>query len=286
MLSSDSLQHSWDDLWNTGERDLRWLVDFAFTVQNQLRQQLESAAQNSSNSSRPPSTDSHKPRPKSLRGRSQRKTGGQPGHPGKTLEPSDSPDHIVSLGLERCPCGADLSEVPVKRIERRQVFDLPPLRLVCTENQAEVKDCPCCRRTVTAAFPPGVKAPVQYGNGVRALTAYFYDAHAGASRRVSQIFGDLFDYRLSEATSQSAREALCQELQPFEDRLGEVLPQQKVLHADETSVAVDKIKHWVHVLCTPLLTLLTLQSGRGRSRVQGSLPSSPVGSCTTFWRAT
>jgi transposase len=224
MLNSDSLQHSWDDLWNTGQRDLGWLVNFAFTLQNQLRQQLETAAQNSSNSSRPPSTDPNKPRPKSLRARSARKTGGQPGHPGKTLQPSEHPDHIVPLPLDRCPCGADLSEVPAKRIERRQVFDLPPLRLVCTENQAQVKDCPCCHRTVTAAFPPGVNAPVQYGKAVRALTAYLYDAQAGASRRVSQIFADLFGYRLSEATSQSARQDLSQELQPFEDRLSEVLP--------------------------------------------------------------
>ena len=72
-------------------------------------------------------------------------------------------------------------------MERRQVFELPPMQLGCTEHQAEVKECPCCKKTFTAAFPAEVNAPVQYGSSVRALGAYFYDVQAGASRRVSEM---------------------------------------------------------------------------------------------------
>jgi transposase len=270
MLSDDSLHHSLDDLLRLGQSDLRQLASFAFEVQNELRELRERNAQNSANSSRPPSTDREKARPKSLRGKSGRKPGGQPGHPGKTLEPSKQPDEIVPHPLDQCSCGHDLSDQPAKDIERRQVFDLPPMRLRCTEHQGEVKDCPCCQKTVTAAFPPGVNAPVQYGNNLRSLLAYFYDAQAGASRRVSQMCFDLFGYRVSEATIQSAREDLDANLQAFEDCLGENLPQEPILHADETSVPINKTKHWVHVLCTPLLTLLSLQEGRGKDSIQGS----------------
>jgi transposase len=265
-----SVDKSLAELRSWGQTDPSGLAEYAFELQTELRRWREAAAQNSSNSSRPPSTDREKPRPKSLRGRSGRKSGGQPGHAGKTLEPSQQPDQIVPHQLQRCSCGADLSSHPVKEVERRQVFELPPMKLRCIEHQAEVKECPCCKKTVTAAFPPEVNAPVQYGSSVRALTAYFYDVQAAASRRVSQIFADLFGYRLSEATSQSAREELHQNLQPFEERLSQVLPQEDVLHADETSLAVDKTKHWVHVLCTPLLTLLTLQLGRGKDSIHAS----------------
>ena len=270
MPVSVSADKSLAELQSWGQTDPSGLAEYAFQLQAELRRWRETAAQNSANSSRPPSTDREKPRPKSLRGRSGRKSGGQPGHPGRTLEPRQQPDQTVPHRLQRCSCGADLSTEPVKELEKRQVFELPPMKLQCIEHQAEVKDCPCCNRTVTAAFPPEVNAPVQYGSRVRALAAYFYDVQAGASRRVSQIFADLFEYRLSEGTIQSAREELHQELQPFEERLSEVLPQQEVLHADETPVPIDKSKHWVHVLCTPLLTLLTLQLSRSKDSILGS----------------
>ncbi len=265
-----SADKSLAELQSWGQTDPSGLAGYAFQLQAEVRRWHEAAAQNSSNTSRPPSTDREKSRPQSLRGRSGRKSGGQPGHPGKTLEQKAQPDQTIPHPLEQCSCGADLSRQPVKDVERRQVFELPPMQLRCLEHQAEVKECPCCQKTVTAAFPPGVTAPVQYGESVRALTAYFYDAQAGASRRVSQIFADLFGYHLSEATSQAAREELCEQLEPFEERLSEVLPQEPVLHADETSLAVDKSKHWVHVLCTPLFTLLTLQLGRGQDSILGS----------------
>ena len=270
MPAGASVDKSLAELQSWAQTDPSGLAQYTFELQAEVRRWREAAAQNSSNTSRPPSTDREKPRPKSLRGRSGRKTGGQPGHAGKTLEPREQPDEVVPHPLQGCLCGADLSSQPVTDLERRQVFELPPMKLRCIEHQAEVKNCPCCKRSVTAAFPPGVNAPVQYGSSVRALTAYFYDAQAGASRRVSQIFADLFGGRLSEATIQSAREELHQKLQPFEERLSEVLPRQKVLHADETSLRVDQSKSWVHVLCTPLLTLLTMQLGRGKDSILGS----------------
>jgi transposase len=270
MPSAISLDKSREDLWALGKKDLGALVDFAFHAQAEARRLGDLAAQNSANSSKPPSSDRDKPKPKSLRIRSGRKPGGQPGHPGRTLEFSDQPEDTQIHPIEQCSCGEDLSNEPVQDYERRQVFDLPPMHLHCIEHQGEIKICPGCQKTNTAAFPPGVTAPVQYGNNLRGLLAYLYDAQAGASRRVSQMCAEMFGYCVSEATIQSGREDLCEELQPFEDRLIEILPQQKVLHADETSVFINKIRHWVHVLCTPLLTLLSLQTGRGKKDIQGS----------------
>lgn len=85
MPNDNSADKSWDQLWDWGQADLRGLVDYSFALQAEVRRSRDTAAQNSTNSSRPPSTDREKPAPKSLREKSGRKPGGQSGHPGSTL---------------------------------------------------------------------------------------------------------------------------------------------------------------------------------------------------------
>src|ERR1039457_7256256 len=162
-LADNSADKSWEALWTLGQADPHALVDYAFELQAEVRRLRDAAAQNSHNSSRPPSTDGlEKPKPKSLRKQSGRKTGGQPGHPGRTLQFSDTPKQTQVHRLLKCPCGEDLSQPPSLDYERRQVFDLPPLELECTEHRAEIKECPCCGDTGTADFPAEIRAPVQY----------------------------------------------------------------------------------------------------------------------------
>jgi len=275
MDATDSVDKSWEELRRWNRRDPRGFVDYAFELQAEVRRLRDAAAQNSHNSSRPPSTDRpEQPKPKSLRKTSGRKTGGQPGHPGRTLQSSDTPKHIEVHPLRECECGEDLSQESAVDFQRRQVFDLPSLELECTEHRAEIKECPGCHRMVTAAFPADIKAPVQYGKNFRALLAYLYDAQEGASLRIGEMCAEMFGYAVSEATLQSARQEQHQALEPFEERLKEILPQEPILHADETSVPINKIKHWLHVLCTPLLTFFSIQLGRGKEAIQamGILP--------------
>jgi transposase len=271
MAAANSVDKSWQELWNWQQADPRGLVDYAFGLQAQVRRLRDAAAQNSRNSSRPPSTDGpERPEPKSLRKRSGRKSGGQPGHPGRTLQPSDTPQHIQVHPLVECECGEDLSHEPAVDYQRRQVFDLPTLKLECTEHRAEIKECPCCHRTVVAAFPVDAQAPVQYGKNFRALLAYLYDAQEGASRRIGEMCAEMFGYAVSEATLQSARQEQYDALEPFEQRLVEILPQEPVLHADETSVMIDKVRHWLHVLCTPLLTFFAIHISRGKDAIEAA----------------
>src|SRR5437667_4290537 len=102
-------------------------------LEQRLKELEGCLAKNSSNSHHPPSSDAlSKPLPKSLRSRSARKAGGQPGHPGQTLQRIKNPDHIRIHGLEVCPqCqGCAVSKEPVLDYESRQVFDLPEPALV------------------------------------------------------------------------------------------------------------------------------------------------------------
>src|SRR5207244_13464986 len=99
-----------------------------------------------------------------LRKKSGKPPGGQSGHAGNTLKLSETPDVVIVHAVEDCQhCQHDLREVASLHVERRQVIDLPPKRVLVIEHQAQQKCCPACQQISLAAFPDDVRAPVQYG---------------------------------------------------------------------------------------------------------------------------
>ena len=124
----------------------------------------------SHNSHLPPSSDRFHRQTKSLRKKSGKKAGGQVGHPGSTLQLSWTPDTVIVHPVEQCHhCQQDLRGVESLQVERRQVIDLPPKRLLVIEHQAQQKYCPACQQISAAAFPEEVRAPVQYGAALAAV---------------------------------------------------------------------------------------------------------------------
>jgi len=162
-------------LFKLARTSLSMLIDLLLRLEaevRQLRRQVKELkarlALNSRNSSKPPSSDGlAKPAPKSLRQKSGRRPGGQPGRAGRTLQPVAQPDHVKIHPLDRCPCGRcggqSLRHQPVLGYEKRQVFELPQKPLEVTEHRAEIKCCAVSGCLVSAPFPEAVKAPVQYG---------------------------------------------------------------------------------------------------------------------------
>jgi hypothetical protein len=75
--------------------------------------------------------------------------------------------NAAKMAWRTVKCGEDLRQEPVLDYVVRQVYDLPSLQLECTENRAEVKECPACQCHVRSPFAPGVEAPFQYGKHFR-----------------------------------------------------------------------------------------------------------------------
>lgn len=248
------------ELYELGLSNLDDLVAYCLALQEKL-------ATTSRNSSKPPSKDGlNKPKPKSLRGKTGKKSGGQPGHPGTTLKPVEKPDHIEIHPLVTCPCGCggNLSIQPVLGHESRQVFELPPQKLVVTEHRVEVKRCPISGKLVHSPWPAGVTAPVQYGPDFLAWLTYLNTQQLIPLTRIGQMNSDLFGQHVSEDTILKAIDTTNQQLPPFTQAISEQFLQAPVVNADESGVRVEHALKWLHVLSTPTLTWYGISKKRGR----------------------
>ena len=146
------------------------------TLQARVAELERRLGRDSSNSSKPPSSDGlGKPARAERRDAGQtqgRRPGKQPGTPGAHLAQVEEPDEVALYAPDRCGgCGADLAGAPLAGVEARQVFDLPPLGLRFTEHRAERRRC-ACGATTQAGFPAHARAAACYGPGVRALVCY------------------------------------------------------------------------------------------------------------------
>jgi len=254
---------------------IRYLENRVQQLETRVHELEARLSKDSSNSSKPPSSDGLKRKPKSSRGKSGKKPGGQQGHIGKGLAQISNPDMVVTHTPDNCTgCGSDLSNVNGTTAEQRQVFDIPQPKVNVTEHRVEEKKCPCCGEVIRASFPENIKGPVQYGDRIRALIAYFSYGHFIPVDRVCEIFEDIFGVALSPGTCANVDERLFATLEVFETGLKAYLLASNVLHFDETGMRCEKKLHWVHVASSQLATLYTMHAKRGQEAMDeaGILP--------------
>jgi transposase len=247
----------------------------------ELEREIERDApvtRDSHNSNLPPSLDppwQKVPRTSSLRRKSGRRVGGQPGHRGATLKQTAHPDRLITHAPETCPgCGSALAGAEVVASDRRQLFDLPEVRLLVTEHRRETRRCHRCGTEARGAFPAGVRAPTQYGPGVLARSAYFNLYQLLPAARTSEALRDLFGCALSPATVERASRRISGKLVRTEQRIKAAISDSPVVGADETGLRVAGRGGWVHVARTDELTHLAYDSRRGLDAMRevGILP--------------
>lgn len=231
---------------------------------------------NSGNSGKPPSSDGLKKQParvRSLREPSGKTTGGQKGHPGKTLSRTETPDATVDHFPPTCGgCGAALSEAMATGHTARQVFDLPePQPLVVIEHRAHQCHCTRCGARTRAAFPEGVNAPVQYGARIAAFVVYLLHYQLLPEKRLAELMADLFGVSLVTATIAGMSRNCAARFASFATAVRDHVAVAAVKHLDETGFRIGGKTQWLHIASTILLTAYRISPKRG------SLPQNLIG---------
>lgn len=235
-------------------------------------------AASSRNSSKPPSSDGlDKPAPTSLRGRSGRKPGGQPGREGRTLRQVAVPDEVVVHEPGACAgCGAELAaEDRPAGVIRRQVFDIPQICVRVVEHRLVSRRCHGCGTRTRAADPAGVSAPVSYGPHAAAIAVYLVLGQHLPVERTAGLLAELFGTPMAVGTVAAWTSRAAAGLAPFTAAARAGLAKAELVHADETGLRVAGRLHWLHVASSARFTALFCHRKRGKEAIDaaGVLPN-------------
>lgn len=235
----------------------------------------------SSNSSRPPSSDPNTAKNKrpiansrTLNKNAKRAQGKQPGAPGTTLRAVPNPDEtVVHIPTVCHGCGDSLDDADIVGVSARQVFDIPTPHVNVVEHQAQRRRCTCGCET-SATFPAAATAPACYGPNVKAYAIYLLCRQHIPQERCTEALAEMFEVDVCVGTLNNWLTDAADALAGFTAAVGVALGQAPVVHVDETSVRQGKGKAWFHVCSTRLLTMLWATKTRGLIAIrQGPLPT-------------
>ena len=237
----------------------------------ELERQLAKRKKNSTNSSKPPSSDGlagAQRRRCSPRKKSGRKPGGQPGHTGQERQRVENPDRTEEVLPSQCKrCGTALRQAPQERqttgnVLCRQIVDLPEVILpVVTEYQYPKLVCPGCQK--------GTRAEVrsehshEIGERLTAVVSYLISARKMTRRDVQATLRDLFGVDLSVGSVQKAWEETADAVAAPYTELAAALPTEPVVNSDETGSRTNGDKRWVWVLCSSWFVFFHIACSRG-----------------------
>ena len=232
---------------------------------------------NSRNSSTPSSAEGlDKPPPRSMRGKSGRKAGKQPGAQGKTLAQVADPDERVKHYPKQCG-GCDRRLDRSRRVGepvRRQVFDVAPMKARVSEHLLHALRCGCGHVT-RAEAPQWATAPAVYGPNVTALAAYLSAQHHVPVDRVAEILADVAGIEVSSGWVSQACKRVEAAVAPANDAIKDAIAEAPVAHFDESVTRVAGRNHWMHTAATARLTVFHIDHyGRAADAISafGILP--------------
>jgi transposase len=236
---------------------------------------------NSSNSSKPPSSDPNRKR--KPRAKSKKKPGGQKGHNGSTLKKVDDPDRVETIKIDRrtLPPG-NYRQVG---FDTRQVFDIDISRVV-TEYRAQILEDDSGNRFI-APFPENVTKAVQYGAAVKAHSVYMLQFQLVPYNRIQDHFSDQLQIPISEGSIFNFNQEAYHLLEEFESRVKNRLAASPFAHADETGINIGGKGHWLHSLSNAGWTLYHADEKRGKEAMDamGVLPRFKGILCHDHWKS-
>lgn len=230
-------------------------------------------AKNSRNSSVPPSKDENRPlKNQSLRTKSGKKVGGQPGHKGTTLKMVENPDQTIEHKPCFCSCcGNDLCDTPVELLLKRQVVDIPVIFPKYTEHRTFRRTCSCGHQN-ESIFPENIRTTISYGTNVQATIAYMHTRQYLPFERMSEFFRYVCNLPISQGTISNILKSFAIKAQPAYDLIAEKVWSEKVVGTDETGIKVNGKNNWFWTWQSKLSTYVVFSKNRGTATIDTNFP--------------
>ncbi len=236
-------------------------------LEAKIKSLLAEKVKNSHNSSKPPSTDGLKKKTKSLRTKSNRKSGGQHGHKGTTLEISENPDFIETIQLHKYSCCGKKIHSENKSFVSRQVIDLQNKKVVI-EYRAECSICPDCNQKSIAEFPSFCSQSIQYSQNIKALCIYLNKYQLIPLKRVTELFSDIYNIKISQGSIVNFNKQMYEKLGSFEEEMKESMLQSELIHSDESGGRCQKKLYWFQVVSNSCMTYIAIHAKRGKDAMK------------------
>jgi hypothetical protein len=154
-------------------------------------------------------------------------------------------------------------------MQRRQVFDLPPMTVRVIEHQLIARRC-VCGTTTCGNAPDGVTAPVQYGPRITAIVVYLYVGQFLSKKRTAAALAELFGTPVGDATVATMTKRAADRLDGFLAEFADRIAESEVAGFDETGLRVAGTLYWVHCARAGKYTLITCHPKRGRAGIDAA----------------
>jgi len=241
------------------------LLEKVETLTKEVAELKEQINQNSTNSSKPPSSDGlKKPPVKSLREESGKKAGGQKGHRGHGLKIEREPDKVVKIEPINCyVCGFDLSAAEKYRSDTRYVYDVE-IEIKLIKYEIMGAECYNCGAVTIAKAPVECKSTINYGNMTRSLCVVLTNYANVSIEKTHKILRDLIGMPISGGTIKNIQREFAGKTDNVVGEIKENLLNSPVLNVDETGGRVSGQTQWFHTVSNSKYTLITVHRKRGR----------------------
>ncbi len=233
-----------------------------------LSELVAKLSKNSSNSSKPPSSDivkPPKPKPKGKRKKGRRKIGGQKGHPKHERQPFAVEDlsDAWEYHLDRCPdCGGRVKRAKAEpRVVQQVEVVESPIRI--DEHRGLAYYCGHCEKVHYAPLPAEVEKGGLVGSRLTALVAYLKCGCHASFSTIRKFLRDVMKITISRGQLAKLIRKVSQALQGVYDDLLDRLPTEAVLNVDETGHKENKKRFWTWCFRAELYTLFKIDSSRG-----------------------
>jgi transposase len=249
----------------------------------ELRERL---GQNSSNSSRPPSSDPPSYKPKPPRESEGRKRGGQPGHQGhsRQLVPVEEVSHLINLKPQRCTRCRQRLHGSDPQAERHQVSEVPPVKVEVTEYRRHRLCCAHCGAVTQANWPAGVTR-TSFGSRAQAIVGYLTGRLSASHRDVVEAMAVLYGLRVSTGSVAAIQRQVSAAVESPVEQAQRFVCQQKAQYVDETGWREGGHRKWLWVNATKDVTAFQVLAGRGAGDARQVISQSAKGIVATdrYW---